>query len=213
MKIYKSILNTLILLFIVLYPILPSYGTVNSDLILYLLAIIQISGFIFLKAERKNFITTLFLLLKDKIFISLSLLNIIMYLSTLVAQDRRIALIGSIRFSMYLFIYYSISYKLTIKNKYTVITSSFLGVAALSGIFSIIELIIFKLSNIQLSEEHRIASFLENSNNLGAYSILSLFIILLLFINEKEKKKRSIILPIILLNGYLLTHFFFEKQK
>ena len=193
MKIYRAILNILILSFIVLYPILPSYGTINSDLILYLLAIVQISGFILLKNERKKFIKNFSLLMKDKIFISLFLLNIIMYLSTIVAEDKRIAIIGSIRFSMYIFIYYSISYKLEIKNKLNVIMTAFLGVASLSGIIGIIQLVNLKISNIQFNEEHRVASFLENPNNLGAYSILSLFIILLLLFNEKKKNKKIIL--------------------
>lgn len=194
MKTYKAILNSLILLFIVLYPILPSYGSINSDLILYLLFIVQIFGLIFLKNERKDFINTLSLLFKDKIFISLALLNIVMYMSTIIAEDKRVALIGSIRFSMYVFIYYSIAYKLKIKDKFNVIMLSFLGVATISGILSIIQLINLKLAHIQLSEEHRVASFLENSNNLGAYTILSIFITLLLFLNEKEKMKKSILL-------------------
>ena len=115
-------------------------------------------------------------------------------MSTIVAEDKRVALIGSIRFSMYVFIYYSIAYKLKIKDKLNVIMLSFLGVASISGILSIIQLINLKLSHIQLSEEHRIASFLENPNNLGSYTILSIFIVLLLFLNEKEKKKKSILL-------------------
>ncbi len=193
MKIYKAILNILILLFIVLYPILPSYGTINSDLILYLLAIVQISGFLLFKDERKDFIKNFSLLIKDKIFISLFLLNIIMYLSTIVAEDKRIAIIGSIRFSMYIFIYYSTAYKLEIKNKLNVIMTAFLGVATLSGIIGIIQLINLKISNIQFNEEHRVASFLENPNNLGAYSILSLFIIVLLLFNEKKKDKKIIL--------------------
>ena len=194
MKIYKSILNSVILLFIILYPILPSYGFINSDLILYLLFILQIYGLVFVKDERKAFAKTYLLLFKDKIFITLALLNIIMYMSTIVAEDKRVALIGSIRFSMYIFIYYSIAYKLKIKDKLNVLMISFLGIASISGIVSIIQLINLKLSNVQLSDEHRISSFLENPNNLGAYSILSIFIALLLFLNEKEKKKKSLLL-------------------
>ncbi|MFU7516416.1 O-antigen ligase family protein [Clostridium sp. HCS.1] len=199
MKAYKVVLNSLILLFIVLYPLLPSYGSINSDLILYLLFIVQVFGLLLFKNERKNFIQTLYLLFKDKIFISLALLNLVMYMSTIVAEDKRIALIGSIRFSMYIFIYYSIAYKLKIKEKFNAIMISFLGVASLSGVISIIQLINLKLSHIQLSDEHRISSFLENPNNLGAYTVLSIFIALLLFFNENEKKKKIILLSSLIL--------------
>ncbi|WP_066890653.1 O-antigen ligase family protein [Clostridium nigeriense] len=193
MKLYKGILNLLILLFIVLYPILPSYGSINSDLILYLLALIQIIGFIFFKDERKNFNINLRLLIKDKIFLSLFLLNIVMYFSTLIAEDKRIALTGSIRFTMYIFIYYSIAYKLKVKDSINLVMTSFIGIATLSGIVSIIQLISLNFSHIKLNEEHRIASFLENPNNLGAYTILSIFIVLLLFLSEKNKRKKLLL--------------------
>ncbi len=201
MKLYKRILNILILLFIVLYPILPSYGSINSDLILYLLALIQIIGFILFKDERKNFNINLRLLIKDKIFLSLLFLNIVMYLSALIAEDKRIALIGSIRFTMYIFIYYSIAYKLKVKDSINLVMTAFISVATLSGIVSIIQLISLNFSHIKLNDEHRIASFLENPNNLGAYTILSIFIVLLLFLNEKNRKKKLILFFSIIILG------------
>lgn len=200
MKIYKGVLNTLILLFIILYPILPSYGSINSDLILYLIAFIQLLGFILFKYERENLIRNIRLLLKDKIFLSLFLLNIVMYFSTFIAGDKRVTLTGSIRFSMYLFIYYSIAYKLKVKNSITLVMTSFISVATLSGIISIIQLINFRMSDIQLNDANRISSTFENPNNLGAYTILSIFIVLLLFLNEKNKfKKLLLFFPLIIL--------------
>ncbi|GAA0763264.1 O-antigen ligase family protein [Clostridium sartagoforme] len=190
MKLYKNILNILIILFIVLYPILPSYGIINSDLILYSILLVQTLGIIILNDERQNIIKNIPLLLKDKIFLSLSLLNLIMYASTIISIDKKITIVNSIRFSMYIFIYYSISYKLTGKNIFKILMNSFLSVSILSSFISIFQLIKYKFSNIQLNEEHRISSFLENSNNLGAYTILSIFIILLLLINTKKKSQK-----------------------
>ena len=78
--------------------------------------------------------------------------------------------------------------------------TSFLGVSILSAVVSIVQILKFTFYNIRLSEENRISSFLENSNNLGAYTILSLFILLLLFLNENVKKKKLILgLSLILL--------------
>ena len=56
MKIYKKLLTILILAFVILYPILPSYGLLSSDSILFLLLLIQVTAFIFLPAERKSII-------------------------------------------------------------------------------------------------------------------------------------------------------------
>lgn len=207
MKLYKNVLNILIILFIVLYPILPSYGAINSDLILYSLFLVQLLGFIVLKKERQTVLENISLLLKDKIFISLSLLNIIMYASTIIAIDKKVTIVNSIRFSMYIFIYYSISYKLNGRNIFRILLNSFLGVAILSSLVSIFQLFKQIFSNISLDEEHRISSFLENSNNLGAYTILSLFIVLLLLLNSKKRyeKVSLFIISILLISNIILS--------
>lgn len=190
MKFYKSTLNILILIFVILYPILPSYGSINSDLIIYLLFLFQLLGIIFLKEERLELFKKIKLLIKDKVFFSLSLLNIIMYLSTLIADNKKIAFTSSLRFSMYIFIYYSIAYKLNGKNILKVLINSYIGISILSSLFSIFELLKYKFYHIALDDEHRISSFLENSNNLGAYTILSIFIVLMLLINSKKKSEK-----------------------
>lgn len=190
MKFYKNILNILILSFVILYPILPSYGTINSNLILYILFFFQVLGMLLFKEERLDIFKKVRLLIKDKIFISLALINITMYFSTLVADNRRIAFTSSLRFSMYIFIYYSISYKLNGKNIFKILLNSYIFISILSSLFSIIQLLKYKFNNISLDDEHRISSFLENSNNLGAYTILSIFIVLMLLINSKKKGEK-----------------------
>lgn len=192
MKFYKRALNILILLFVILYPIMPSYGYINSDLILYILFLLQTLGILILKEERLETIKNIKLLVKDKIFISLTLLNIIMFLSTLVADNKRIAFTSSLRFSMYIFIYYSISYKLNGRNIFKILLNSYISIAVLSSLFSILQLIKYKFYNISLDGEHRISSFLENPNNLGAYTILSIFLVLILIINSKKKSEKVV---------------------
>lgn len=207
MKLYKNILNTLIILFIILYPILPSYGAINSDLILYLLFLVQFLGFIIIKKERQTVLSNISLVLKDKIFISLSLLNIIMYASTIISIDKKITIVNSIRFSMYIFIYYSISYKLNGRNAFRTLLNSFLSIAVLSSLVSIFKSFKQILSNIPLNEENRISSFLENSNNLGAYTILSFFLVLLLLLNCKKNYQKVFlsIISILLISNIILS--------
>lgn len=190
MKIYKKLLTILILAFVILYPILPSYGLLSSDSILFLLLLIQVTAFIFLPAERKSIINVFKNLKKDKIFLSLIILNIVMYLSTIVAVYLEITIKGSIRFSMFVFIYYNIAYNLKGKKEFNALLASFIGIALLSSIFSIYQLIQNLFYNTGVNEEHRIASFLENSNNLGAYSIFAIFIVIMLLINAKNKSQK-----------------------
>lgn len=190
MKIYKNSLNFLTLIYVTLYPILPSYGVLSSDLILFLLLLIQIAGFVFLPSERNSIVKVIKNLKKDKIFLSLILLNIVMYLSTIVAVYREITIKGSIRFSMFVFVYYNIAYNLKGKRAFNSLLTSFIGVSLLSSIFSIYQVFQNIIYKYGVNEEHRIASFLENPNNLGAYTIFSIFIVIMLLINSKKKSQK-----------------------
>lgn len=230
MTLYKNSINILTILFITLYPILPSYGLINSDIILYLLFIIQLMGFIFIKSERKFVFKNIKTLKKDKIFISLLLLNILMYLSTIIATFKKAAFVGSIRFSMYIFIYYTISYNVKSKNIYKILLSSFLGIAVFSSLISIYQFLNLKTMHVVVNSDNRISSFLENSNNLGVYSVLSIFIIIMLLLNSKKRNEKivlsiSIILLIVnivlsqsrnallgLLLGFVLVAIMYNKR-
>lgn len=194
MNLYKKLLNIFIIIYATLYPILPSYGTFNSDLILYLLFAIQMIGFIILKDEREGTFKNIKLLSKDKIFITLLSLNIIMYFSVLFAEDKRTSIVNSIRFTMYIFVYYSISYKIETRKNSNILIYSFLCTSIFSSFISIIQIMKLNFLDIHLDETVRISSFLENPNNLGAYSIMALFIVLILFLNENQKKLKLIYL-------------------
>lgn len=193
MNLYKKLLNISTILYVTLYPILPSYGILSSDLVLYSLFAIQFLGFIILKKERLKTLKSIPILLKDKIFITLFLLNLLMYFSVLFAEDKRLSIVNSIRFTIYIFVYYSIAYKVETKKDSRILIYSFLSISVFSSFVSILQVIKLNFSNLHLDEENRIVSFLENSNNLGAYSVMALFILLLLFLNEKNKKVKYIL--------------------
>lgn len=135
MKIYQKTINILLLIYLILYPILPSYGLYSSDIILYSLIILQIASFLLIPDERKNIYNIIKDLPKDKLFLTLILLNLTMYLSAIVALDIRVSITNSIRFTMYLFIFYFISYKANNKTC-KLLFNSFIFVASLSGIYS-----------------------------------------------------------------------------
>lgn len=200
MNLYKNLNNILLLLFIVLYPILPTYGKINSNLIIYMLLCLQIIGFIFIKDERNQTILNLKMILKDKIFLSLILLNILMYTSTFVALNKRISITHSIRFSFYLFIFYLISYTINNKKNLRIVLNTFLFTSGLISIITIIQVITIKLSGNDINLLNRISSTLENPNNLGAYSIFSIFICLMIVINSKEKFSKKIYGTLVILS-------------
>lgn len=187
MKTYKKIFNILLLLYVITYPILSTYGLYSSDIILYSLILLQIFGFLFIFEERKSIYTIIKGITKDKLFLTLILLNLLMYLSTIVSLDMRVTITNSIRFTMYIFVFYSISYK--VKDKFgKIIFNSFISVAILSGLYTVVQLSYTKYLGYKIDKTIRMPSFLENPNNLGAYSILIFFIAVMLLISTKKIK-------------------------
>lgn len=189
MKIYQKIVNILLLLYLITYPILPTYGLYSSDIILYSLIILQIITFLFIPKERSNICNIIKNLYKDKLFLTLIILNILMYLSTIVASDVRVTLTNSIRFTMYIFIFYSISYKIKYKTC-KLLFNSFILVAILSGLCTLCQLAYTKYLGYKIDNTIRMPSFLENPNNLGAYSILIFFIVIMILISTTKLKYR-----------------------
>lgn len=189
-RFYKNLLNTLIIIFVTLYPILPSYGNNNPDNILHLIFVVQALGIIFIPLERNYYINVMRNIKKDKIFLSLLMLNVLMYSSSLISVDREMTLGASTKFSMYICVYYNISYNLRGKKIYKILLTSFVGVAVLSSIFSIYQAYENLHFDKHIGAENRISSFLENSNILGLYAVLAIFIVIMLFLNSKNKYQK-----------------------
>ncbi|MBC5628047.1 O-antigen ligase family protein [Clostridium sp. NSJ-6] len=185
MKIYQRLVNILLLVYIILYPIIPTTRSFASDIIIYILILLQIIGFIFIKKERDSIFNLIINLFNDKIFFTLILLNLAMYLSTFVATDIRTTVTHSIRFTMYIFIFYCISYKTTAKD-HRILFNTFISLATLSGIYTVIQLIYTIHLGYSIDKTIRMSSFLENPNNLAAYSILAFFIVIILLISTKK---------------------------
>lgn len=192
MKTYKKVMIIVMTLYMILYPILPTYGTKSGDSILLALIIIQFSGILLIKEERQNVCKDIRNIKKDKIFMALIALNIIMYLSAIFAIDKVNTIKNSIRFSMYIFMFYMVSYKIDNKYRSTLIINSFILSAFITGICTLYQ--IYQVTSLGYSIDNtvRMTSFLENSNNLGVYSILAFFLSLMLCINTKEKWKKGL---------------------
>lgn len=210
MNSYKKILYILLLLYIIIYPILPTYGMLNADIILYILALVYLTGLITYKKERQELFYVIKNIFNNTILLSISCLNLLMYLSVFIASDKRISLTNSIRFSMYIFIFYLISYKIKSSKQISIILKCFVFTSFLSGIYSLLQIGYTLYLGYSIDPSIRIASFLENSNNLSAYSILSIFIVLSLLINSKTKKSKILYL---LLIGLLTINIVFSQSR
>ena len=80
MKIYIKIIQIITLLFIILNPLILSSSKLNTDILIYLLFIIQLIGFLIFKSERKRIFHLLKTIYSQRILLSLIILNIILYI-------------------------------------------------------------------------------------------------------------------------------------
>lgn len=210
MNLYKKILYILLLIYITIYPILPTYGLINSDIILYCLALVYLIGLLIYKKERQNLFYIIKNIFNDNILLSIASLNLLMYLSVFIAIDKRAAFTNSIRFSMYIFVFYLISYKIKSLKQISTIIKCFIFTSFLSGIYSLIQIGYIFYLGYKIDPSIRISSFLENPNNLSAYSILSIFIVVSLLINSKNKKFKVLYASLLAL---LLVNIIFSQSR
>lgn len=190
MNIISIIIKLILIIFIALYPILPSFGKYNADLIIVLLAILQVINITFNKEERSIFKKSLMRVKSDFLMLSLIFFNATMYLSVLVASNKNIALGSSIRFTMYLFIFYCITYNIRNKKYLNLLINTLIITNLLISIITIHQLFLSISTGIFTTNTSNIFSTLENRNNLGTYLILSIFIVFSSIINSKNIRLR-----------------------
>lgn len=200
MSLLESILVYLIYLYIIVLPLAPSKFKIketvplNGDIIILFIILTYIINLLVNKRSRERFIKGIKDFFKDKFSISVFIWIAIMLISIIYAKDKRLALSESVRFFTYVILFFIIKYEVHSKN----ILNRILNIVTLSlflvdliGVFEYLK----GMGTIQSSGASsflRIASTLENSNNLGALCVLLIFPYIMLCIKEKNKKKRII---------------------
>ena len=230
MKIYKNILNLLTIIFIFIYPLIPSYGKIGLDYLLMLIILIHLVDLILFKEERTNFKKNLSLFKEDKILLTAILLNLLMYISLIYSVDRTMTLLNSYRFTFFIGLYLIIGYKIREKGYLKLLISGFLSASVITTFYSFYQSFKIIEQNLSIDRNHRITSLLENSNILGAYSIFPLFIFVMLAFSAKKvsqkwlfsictilltgniilSQSRNALLGLIL--GFILIAFFYNKK-
>lgn len=191
-NLYRNSIYVITLAFVISFALLPSYGKINPDIFIYLLFLLVCFAFIAIQEERKAFFNDIkTILFKDRIFLSLIILNLLMYFSAFVAVSKSTTISHSIRFSMYLFLFYLVSYKFN-KIQIRRILTCFLSSSIIVSLITLYQVVYTKVLGNSIDMDHRIASTLENPNNLGVYSILIIFIFIMLLIKSKNNKLKLI---------------------
>jgi len=213
LKIVNKVFSGLIYLYMIVLPLSPSkykYKSipVNGNSILALVIMMYFARILFNVDTRIRVIEGIKNFFTDHLTISLFILSLTMVISISYSSDKTIALSESVRFISYVILFFIIKYELHDKHTSGNIIKTYIFVCFLVFSWGIITYYTqtHVLNNNSLTPD-RVVSTLENSNNLGAFAVLSVFPWIVLFLEQKGKIKKILyfILTILAISNIVLS--------
>ncbi|APQ97010.1 O-antigen ligase family protein [Clostridium botulinum] len=195
----NSIISYLICLYIFIHPILPSKFKykgipINGDSLLAFIILLYLVDIVINKESRIRFIRGIkdFFINHNSIFLFLWIA--MMGISVTYATDKKLAIQEGIRMSTYVMLFFIIKYHMYKKEMINRIIYSCIGMSIIIGIVGIYEYLVGMGLNHKGEFESviRVASTLENSNNLGSFFVLLVFPFIILAIKEKDKWRKNL---------------------
>ncbi|MBP2032460.1 O-antigen ligase [Clostridium algifaecis] len=162
---------------------------INGDAVLGIIIVIYLISILINKNVRSNFIYGIRDFFKDYLNIFISLWILILFVSISYAKDKGLAAGESVRFLSYVVLYFIIVYEINNLKLFQKLIKVYLLLSSLVGIIGIFDFIsgIGTIQKNGLTSELRVASTLENSNNLGAFFVFAIFPMIILLFKEKIK--------------------------
>jgi len=207
------ILAFIISMYMISLPIIPdNLKYMNVKLSDILLSVVVLT--ILVTLVRNLTIKDLFnILTKDSILILMIIICFIMFVSTTYSLEKYISIRESIRFSIYILIYFSIKYLLNDKSSITILLKSYIFISivlSIIGIFQFCTGIRFQTRftiNYGFGPITRETSTFENPNAFAAFLLMVFFPSLILFIkiNKKIHKIMCGIFCILIFTNIVLT--------
>lgn len=198
-----KILYVLIIVFTIFMPLIPStfniYGIpLSGDIILY----ITIIYFLFLLITKKDKIKFNKEFFRDYLNIFMISWVILMFISVIYSRDKSLSFNESVRLSSYVMLFFIIKCCIDNTKIYDYILKSYILTVFISAVIGILYDIIGigLVEKGSLGSEIRVASVLENSNNMGMFFVFAVFPFIVLFIKEKERRKKLFYLIITVLS-------------
>lgn len=195
-NIFNKLFFNLIYLYMIVLPLAPSkykYKSIplNGDVILALIIVMYFIRISFSEDTRARLFNGIKDFLTDYLTISLSVLSFIMIISIFYSSDKKIALSESARFISFVMLFFILKYELHDKRTLDNIIKTYIFVCFLVFSIGIINCFsnTYVMNNNSLTLD-RVKSTLENSNNLGAFAVLSVFPLVVLFLEQKDKIKK-----------------------
>lgn len=210
----KTILYTILCIYIIMMPLFPStlqYKSIfiNGDGVLPILIYFYIFMLMLNKTTRENFICGIKDFFTDYFTISLFILIIIMLFSVTYATDKNLALIETLRYVSYINLFFIIRAEFNDDKYRKKVISIYLIVSAIVGIVGLYQY--FKGIGIIQSTEFgnilRVSSTIENSNNLGAYAVVSVYPFISLALSKCSILKRIMYIlgSVIMISNVILS--------
>lgn len=190
-KMIESIFEKVFLVYLAVFPLIPTEINEKLKLDYLLIALFMISFFIksiYCKEERKVFKKRLLDVVKDPIVIMMTFSIIIMVISSTYAVNISRAITESFRFFTYIILYIAIKYEFNIKRNFTKFMKIFLGQSFVVFILGIVQ----KITNIGVTVEtngvYRMESTLGYPTAYGAYIVIVIFPLLIFMLKSKNFK-------------------------
>lgn len=195
MKFLDKLICYSIYLYIIIMPIAPSKYKlmsvpINGDSVLLLIIAIYIVKVILDKNSRMRFANGVVEFFKNYIDISIFTVIFFMLVSILFASKKSIAINETLRFISYIILYFIIKYDIIYEKFKRNSLITYISVSCLISIFGVVQYFTDKNILVRVTEDgayKRISSTLENPNNLGAFLLFVIFILILLMFYEKNR--------------------------
>jgi len=194
------ILHVLICLYIIVLPLFPSKVDFGgkalplADILLGVTILVYLFKLIVNCESRDRFISGIKDFFTDYLSIFMGILALMMFISISYAVEKKLALGESIRFVVYIIIFFIIKYENNSKHNIKDMINSYIFTTTVLSLFGIYQYFTgFGLDEKFKNYEYarfKIASTMENPNNLGAFLILAIFPIIMLAIYEKLMIKK-----------------------
>lgn len=216
MKRENNLVGILLCLYILFMPLIPDNFfiqgiSIKGDYILLVLFLTYLIEIIRNKKTRINFCIGVKASFRDLIFILMIIIFIIMLASVSYASDKSIAIRESLRFLIYIIVYFIIKYEVKTERLIFAILNNYILATFFISLFGVIQYFTriglndrFIYDTSKYSVALRITSTLDNSNTLGAYLIIAIFPLIMMGIYEKNINKKVIYIIISMLASVTL---------
>lgn len=197
MKRKNSIISSLICLFVILLPLIPSKFSLggiqfDGDTILGAIFLIYFLKIIFNSECRYRFKRGMNDFFHDYLGIVIFILFFIMMLSTVYAVNKKVAVSESIRFATYMALFFILRNEILSEDEAYNILNMYIFTNMVVSIIGIVCWIlrIGEIQRYSYGTAVRIESTLQNSNNYGMFLIVAVFPLLMVMFKERDKKKK-----------------------